>query len=97
MSRAVSITRVRVIRSHVLGAGRYAEVGDILDLPEGTAIERMHSGSVEPAPPELAPEPPAAPAEPDAPQEPAEEAGDEPADPGTPKTTRGPRAGKEKS
>lgn len=92
--------RVRVIRSHILGANRFAEVGDILDLPEGTAIERMHSGTVELAPPEPAPEapaPPAAPAEPDAPQEPAEEAGDEPAESGTPKTTRGPRAGKEKA
>ena len=90
--------RVRVIRSHILGASRFAEVGDILDLPEGVAIERMHSGSVEAAPPEPAPEAPAAAdPEPDAPQEPAEEAGDVPAAPGTPKTTRGQRAGKEKA
>lgn len=54
-------TRVRVIRSHVLGAGRYAEVGDILDLPEAVAIERVNNGSCEPAPapPEPAPEAPA--------------------------------------
>ena len=54
-------TRVRIIRSHVLGAGRYAEVGDILDLPEHVAIERINNGSCEPAPapPEPAPEAPA--------------------------------------
>jgi HK97 family phage major capsid protein len=54
-------TRVRVTRSHVLGAGRYAEVGDILDLPEHVAVERIGNGSCEPAPapPEPAPEAPA--------------------------------------
>ena len=51
-------TRVRVIRSHVLGVNRYAEVGDVLDLPDAVAIERIHNGSVEPAPPEPAPEAP---------------------------------------
>ncbi len=51
----MSTTRVRVIRSHILGAGRYAEVGEILDLPERVATERITNGSVEPAP--LPPEP----------------------------------------
>ena len=54
-------TRVRVVRSHILGANRFAEVGDILDLPEHTAIERISNGSCEPAPapPEPALEAPA--------------------------------------
>jgi hypothetical protein len=46
---------------HVLGAGVFARVGDILDLPEHVAIERISNGSCEPAPapPEPAPEAPA--------------------------------------
>jgi hypothetical protein len=93
-------TRVRVVRSHILGANRFAEVGDILDLPEHTAIERISNGSCEPAPapPEPAPEAPAEVAEPSEPAgESAPEAPAEPeAAPATPTTTRGPRAGKEK-
>lgn len=55
-----STTRVRVVRMHVLGAGVFARVGDILDLPEAVAIERISNGSCEPAPapPEPAPEAP---------------------------------------
>lgn len=48
----MTTVRVKVIRSHILGAGRFAEVGDILDLPEHVATERITNGSVEPAPPE---------------------------------------------
>jgi hypothetical protein len=42
--------RCRVIMSHVLGGGKIAEVGDILDLPESVAIQRIHAGRCIPAP-----------------------------------------------
>jgi hypothetical protein len=42
--------RVQVIQSHTLGGGKIAEVGDILELPDGVAIERIHYGRVIPAP-----------------------------------------------
>lgn len=62
--------RVRVTRGHVLGAGRYAEVGQLLDLPEGVAIERIGTGACEPAPAEPATAPQVAAAAPPAPAAP---------------------------
>jgi hypothetical protein len=38
--------------SHVLGGGKIAEVGEILDLPDRVARERIHYGRVEEVPPE---------------------------------------------
>jgi hypothetical protein len=56
----MNTVRVRVVRSHVLGWNRFAEVGDILDLPESVAVERVNNGSCELAPQDPAPEGPAA-------------------------------------
>jgi len=42
--------RVQVVTRHTLGGGAIAEVGDLLDLPERVAIERIHTGRCIPAP-----------------------------------------------
>lgn len=49
---------VRVLRSHIVGPGQIAEVGDVLELPEHVATLRINIGMCEPAPAE--PPPPVA-------------------------------------
>lgn len=51
--------RVVVTRSHRHSLDRIVEVGEVLDLPEATAIERITTGAVKAAPQESAPEAPA--------------------------------------
>ena len=48
--------RVIVVKSHITGIGTHADKGDVLDLPDWTAHERIKLELVRPAPPEPAAE-----------------------------------------